>query len=240
MGRRIDRWTLTALGATALYLFFLNVWGSIPLACAAAFAASVLARRFLREHPPKRRVTGRQIAARLLRLASLPEAQAQAELVELISRGYPGEDFQLAVALKHPEAALSSGDILGAWKANRGADRLVVAATCLCEPRAALYARQLRGPAVAIVDSRALARLMRRSGGGNEAQQAQQARPGQWLMRFAGARISPRSALLAAGMLAMYLRFGSALYLLSSLVTLFGIGAALLQRRTGKRLFDGA
>ena len=48
MGEIIDHAALSAFGAAGYYLFFLNAWGSVPLACAAAFACCALAGRFLR------------------------------------------------------------------------------------------------------------------------------------------------------------------------------------------------
>ena len=74
MGRHVDRWALSALGATAFYLFFLNAWGSVLLACAAAFACCALAWRFLSGLSLPRRATRAQVAAKLMQIASLPDA----------------------------------------------------------------------------------------------------------------------------------------------------------------------
>ncbi len=242
MGGRVDRWALSALGAAALYLFFLNAWGSVPLACAAAFACCALAWRFLSSLSLPRRASRAQVAARLLRLASLSDAEAQAELFELVQGRWPGERFQLTPVLKHPEASLTSGDILNAWKANRGAGNLVVAATCPCEPRAALYAAQLRAPRVAVLDSRALTRLLRKA---PRLEDAPPPPPPPVLQRLrlmaarcASARVTPKNALLAAALLFMYVRRGQPLYLFCALALLYHFGAAALGHRIGKRLFD--
>ena len=242
MGRHVDRWTLSALGATALYLFFLNAWGSVLLACAAAFACCALAWRFLSGLSLPRRATRAQVAAKLMQIASLPDAEAQAALTGLVQGRWPGERFQLTPVLKHPEAALTSGDILNAWKANRGAGNLVVAATCPCEPRAALYAAQLRAPRVAVLDSRALTRLLRRA---SVPEDAPPPPPPPVLQRLrlmaarcASARVTPKNALLAAALLFMYVRRGQPLYLFCALALLYHFGAAALGHRVGKRLFD--
>ncbi len=241
LGRRVDQWTLAALGAAALYLLFLNAWDSVPLACAAAFACCALAGRLLRGIRLPRRATRAQATARLMRLASLSDAEAQAALSELVQGRWPSERFQLTPVLKHPEASLTSGDILNAWKANRGAENLVVAATCPCEPRAALYAAQLREPRVAVVDSRALVRLLRGTPG-TEDSPPPAASPWRRLRllasRCVSTRVTPKNALLAAVLLVMYLRRGQPLYLFCALALLYHFGAAALGHRMGKRLFD--
>ena len=142
--------------------------------------------------------------------------------------------------LKHPEATLASGDLLNAWKANREAARLVVAATCPAEPRALAYARQLRSPTVAVVDSRTLSRLLRKSlpPEAPEPRQPIRQRLRQLAARVATVRVSPKSALLAAAMLMLYLRGAGPLYLFGALLLLAHLGVALVQRRVGKRLFD--
>ena len=73
MGKRIDRAVLGMAAATLFYLFFLNAWGSIPLACGAAFACCLSLGRILRRRPIRRRVGARQARTELLRIAGLPD-----------------------------------------------------------------------------------------------------------------------------------------------------------------------
>ncbi len=239
MAAILDRVVFTSLAATTLYVFFLNAWGSIPVAAGLSFLCVALGRRLIEARP--RRASLRRAREALLRLAGLPDAQAQAELTALARSRWPGEDFILAPVLKHPEATLTSGDLLNAWKANRDAQRLVVAATCPAEPRALVYARELRSPLVAVVDSHALLRLLRRSlppdGPAPHV-------PLRQRLRRLGAivsqgRVRPRSALAALAMLVLYLRGAGPLYLFGALALLARLGAALIQRRVGRRLFDG-
>lgn len=241
MAAFIDRVALGLLGASAYYLFFLNAWGSIPLACGAAFICAVLSRWLLRGLPVRRHANAAQARAELLRIAGLDDPAAGEALAALIQRRWPGERFRLAPVLKHPEATLSSGDVLNAWKANRDAERLVIAATCPCEPRAALYARELSGPAVAVMDSRRLTRLLR-------------ALPTDALPRpprrrlgdgfrvlcagMASARFTPRSALLALTMLGFYLLTGSGWYLFPALAVAAHAGVVLVRNGSGRRLFE--
>jgi len=241
MGKIIDRAALWAGGATLCYLLFLGAWQSIPLACAAAFVAVALARALADRVPLPRRAGVARARAELLRLAGLEDREAGAALEALLRRRYPGEDFRLTPVLKHPEASLTLGDLLNAWKANRDAARLVVASTCPCEPRAALFARQLRDPAVAVVDSRKLLRLLRACDPG-ELPTPPRVSPRQRLRRLADrvacARVTPRTALLAAMLLASYLFGGNPWCLAGALALVLHMGLALSRRRVGRRLFE--
>ena len=246
MGIIIDQIAFSVLAAAGFYLFFLNAWGSAPLAGVLAFACVAAGRRLVKKRP--RRASLARVRAELLRLAGLPDAQAQAELAALLRWRWPGEDFALAPVLKHPEATLTSGDLLNAWKANRDAARLVVAATCPAEPRALAYARQLHDPVVAVVDSRALSRILRRTLPAEEPRDRSAAGGPTIISRLRAKcavlslllarRVRPKNALLAAALLALYLRGASPLYLFSALALLAHFGVALAQRRVGKRLFE--
>lgn len=241
MGRIIDRFAMAAAPAALLYLYFLNAWNSIPLACACAFACSALIRRLFRGRPAKCRASAAQARAELLRIAQMDERDAHRSLAELIRRRWHSEAYELATVLKHPEASLSAGDVLSAWKAHRGAARLAIAATCPCEPRAAAYAATLQTPAVAIVDSRVLTRLLRAC---PEALSSPSPGPSlrdrlrrAWLSARC-ARFSLRSALLAVALFGIYLLRGGMAALLCALALLFQMSVALSQGRIGRKLFD--
>ena len=237
----IDRVALNLLGAAAYYLFFQQATGNIPLACGAAFACTALSRMLLRGLPITHRATAAQARAELMRIAGLSDEDAGKVLETLIQRRWPGESFRLAPVVKHPEATLSSGDVLNAWKANRNAERLVIAATCPCEPRAAVYARELDNPVVAIMDSRRLTRLLR----GLPAEQLPRLprrRPGAVVRRLwaslESTRFSPRSALLALSMLGIYSLTGNGWYLIPALAVALHAGIALIRHGSVRRLFE--
>lgn len=244
MGRRIDRTVAAMVLAIGYYLFFLNAWDSIPLACGAAFVACALTRRLLRAVPIRRRVSRAQAWAELMRIATLSDKEAEEAIAALVERRYPGEVERIAVVLKHPEASATSGDILNAWKANRDAQRLVIAASCPCEPRAMLFARELKSPIVAVIDSRRLTRMLCRQ----PAQSIPEApRPSlrlrlhRLMEAVASTRITPRNALLSVVLLAAYLLTGNAWCLFPALALIAHLSIALSQRRFGqKRLFDNA
>lgn len=241
MGKRIDHAALWALAAGGYYLVFLNAWGSIPLACILAFAACALTQRALKGVRLPRRAPAAQARAELLRIAAMADSDAQRRLEQLVVARWPGEAFRLAPVLKHPEATLSSGDVLNAWKANRDADRLVIAATCPAEPRAALFAGQLADPSVAVLDSRALTRLLRAPGampGTCRSPRPLRRRLRDGLLAACAARASMKNAAVAAALLALYWVRGNPLGLFAAMALLWQLGAALLGRRVGRRLFD--
>ncbi len=241
MGKRVDRAALWGLAALGYYLFFLHAWGGILPACASAFAACALTRFLLRRARLPRRAPASRARAGLLEIAAMADDEAQRRLEALVRARWPGEAFRLAPVLKHPEASLSSGDVLSAWKANRDTGRLVIAATCPAEPRAALYASRLEGPRVTVLDSRALIRLLRASAA-DDVPDPPAAPLRRRLRAFLAAacarRFSLKNAAVAAALLALYWVRGNPLGLLGATVLLWQLGAALLGGRIGKRLFD--
>lgn len=241
MGKHIDRVALWALAATGYYLYFLNAWGSIPLACLLAFICCELTRRLKGRLRLPRRAGRAQARSALLRVAAMTDDDAREVLEPLVRRRWPDEAFCLVPILKHPEATLSSGDVMNAWKANRDADRLVIAATCPTEPRAALYAGQLEAPRVTVLDSRALARLLRAPG--TLPPEDAPHRPLRDRLRDAIAaacaqRFSLKNAAVAAALLALYWVRGNPLGLFAAAALLWQLVAALLRGRIGKKLFD--
>ena len=209
MGKRIDRAARFLLTTTAAYLFFLNAWHSVPLACAAAFAAMALGRAVWRGRPKKRpRCALAQADGEVARIAALPDDEAERALAAIVRGRYPGEAFGIAPFIRHPASSLSPGDILAAWKAHRGEARLVVAATCGCDPAAALYARELAGPAVAVLDGHAIARILRAGGWQPADEPARRLSPRDIARRLgrrvAAHRTTPREALAAALGLALF------------------------------------
>ena len=240
MSRIIDRAVFALLAAAGLYLFFLGAWDSIPLAAGLAFLCVGLLRGVLQARPPRRRPSMAAVRGELLRLSGLSDTEAQEQLSALVRTRWPEEDFDLAPVLKHPEATLSSGDLLNAWKANRASARLVVCPTCPAEPRALAYARELREPAVAVVDSRALARILRRTlpPDAPPPLPSPRQRLRSLAARVAGSRVTPRNAMLAGALLMLYLRGVNPLCLFGALAMLAHMGIAIAQRRVGQRLFE--
>ena len=239
MGRAIDRWVLRAALGCGAYLLFLNAWGSIPLAGALTLACGGLLCAALKKGPLPRRRSASEARAALQRLAAMTEPEAEAELAPLVRGRWPGEDFALRALLKHPSAGAGANDVLALWKSNRGTARLVIAATCPLDARAAAYARSLSEPLVAVLDAGALLRLLRdapsdapapplgqRIRRGIEGFSARLARPAE-----------PRFIFFALALLALYLRTGRLMCLLGALWVAFRLGAGMALGRPKRRLF---
>lgn len=240
MGKAVDRWALRAALACGAYLLFLNAWGSVPLAGGLTLGCAALLGLGLGRRSGPRRRGAAGARAELYRLAAVPEAEAGAALLPLLRARWPGEEFELKVLQKHPSAGVGANDILSLWKQNRGAGRLLVAATCPADARAVAYARSLDAPAVAVLDARALARLLRDAPAEPFAKPPLPARIRQAL-HIAAERLSrpaaPRFALFALAMLALYVRVGQPLYLFGGLWVAFRLGAGLMGGWPRRRLF---
>ena len=238
MAKHIDYMVGNGLMASAYYVLFLNAWGSVLAACVLAFIACTLTKALLKRRPLPRRVTASQARSELLRMATLEDRAAEVEMKALIGAHWPDGAYTVAPILKHPEAALTSGDILAAWKANRQASGLVIVATCPCESRAALYAQELQNPEVAVVDSRAIVRLLRRLPADRLPPAPRRKAALRWLWSQMGAtRPRLRDALLALMMLAAYLISGNAWYLFSALALLALMALGIVHCRPERRLF---
>ena len=125
------------------------------------------------------------------------------------------------------------------WKANRDAERLVIAATCSVDAKAMACARSLSNPDVAVLDDRALRRLLAAEPDRAAAESPLRRLRRQlrnvpvWLARPA----SPRFIPLGLTMLALYLRLGHPLYLFGGLWIAFRLGSALAAGGLRRRLF---
>lgn len=158
IGRWIDRIALTALGAAGFYLFYLNAGFGVPLSVATAFASTTLAVYLYRFRPWRNRVTSAQARGALTAIAMLPEDGCLRALQGLTGR------TDILPVVKHPEAALSAGEVFALWRAHMGDAQLVLAATCPAEPEALALAETLAGPKCEIIDSAALLRAIRQKG----------------------------------------------------------------------------
>lgn len=224
MGKTIDRAALLILLACALYLLFLNAFGSIPLACALSFACCIpivqLRRRF------RGRMSARQAAAVLERWAYGPDDEAREQIGKLLK-----VDVDSLVYLpRHASASVSAGDVFSAWKSHRGRERVILTAPCHADGKARVLARTLREPAVEIADAARLIPLIRRSE--IAAPRAPGLRRAMKRLRLSFASLPDRrpwrqNVLFGALLLPVYLLTGNPAYLLLGLAALLLAGIAL-------------
>ena len=227
----IDRAALLSAAALGFYLYFLNAWQSVPLACLLAYICCAILEALLERRPRRARLSRGEARRWLRRVAELPDEDAQRQIEALVRWRWPEESFTLLPLIRYPEASLSAGDVFGLWKRNRDVDRLLIACTCGCDSRAAALAKALNAPKVAIVDLRRLTAILRRKGcpyGQSEAEKTSlRVRLGAFIAGMRAKKPTPREALWGVGALALYLLWGNPLYLAVSLATLFHLGACL-------------
>lgn len=237
-GKYIDRILFTAAGATVSYLFFLNAWGNIPLACALAFIFCITLRKLILHRPIRFKCSSAQAEAELMRIASMDDSKAGEALERLIRNRYPSENFVLSPIVRHPSSGISMGDVFTQWKKHSGCERLLIAATCAADPRTIMYARELSSPRIAIIDRKQIIRIIRTKGVPETTAATPffirlKRIPANLTLRHAGIK----NALFGCALTLIYFLNGQPLYLVMGLFSLFLFGCALQQKRCKKRLF---
>ncbi len=226
MGRWIDRAVQIAFIALILYLLFVSAFGSILASCCLSFACCALLFHHRRIRGEKYRMTKPQAQAILERWAYGSDVEAEVQIKALLSK----RQGELVYLPKHPTATLSMGDVFGAWKGHRDANKLIVAAVCPSDGKARTFAATLQLPSVEIVDAQQLIPLVRRSTlapprmpRGKQALDKLKLR----LSALPNRRPWHRNLLIGLGLMLLYLITGSAVYLFLSIGTLFLAGIGL-------------
>lgn len=237
----IDRAVLMAASALAFYLYFLNAWQSVPLACALAFIGCAILETLLRKRPQRRRISGSMARHALYQIAQMPDAEGLAAIEALIRWRWPERNASLCALLKYPESSLSPAEIFSLWKDHRSEERLLIACTCPCDRRGLAFARTLDHPKVAVVDARGLTALLRRRDCPIQLAQAERppfmARLKARTARARAAKPTLREGIWALGSLMMYLIWGNPLQLVIALVTLFHLGVCLYRQAVPEQPF---
>ena len=228
-GRVIDRAVLTVLGSAALYLYFLNAGFGIPLSCLMAFAAASLARWLIRRRPRRYRWTAAQAGAAVDAIARMPDEEAAAALHALLDPAHPPSCHVLIPLPRHASAAVTQGDVFALWRAHRGEERLLIAATCPAAQAATDLAATLSAPSVAIADRKTLVRVIRRTGQFVPPEVPRT--PIRHRLRRAaatlvGRRARPSTFLYGLGLLATYLLMGKPACLFAGMLVLACAGTS--------------
>lgn len=229
MGKWIDRTVLTALIAAILYLLFLSAFGSIIPAAGMAFICCALlihARR-----GKSGRMTKHQAQMILERWAYGPDEEARIQIEALVVDSEP--DAKLVYLPKHPTATLSISDAFNAWKANREANKLILATPCYADGRARTFSRTLQQPNVILFDTSRLIPLIRKS-----SLSAPRSPSGRRLLarlRIALSELPSRrpwykSLAAGIGLMLVYLLSGNAAYLILATSMLFLAGVSIRSR----------
>ena len=231
-GRIIDRIVLTALAASAAYLALLNTGAGIVPSALLTFALVCMFGEILRRVPTRRRFTAAQAETALASIAAMPDSEADAALRDLAAAHTPGARDCVCI-VRHPSSRIGTDTVFGIWKAHRGADRVVIAATCIASDEASALARSLASPSILPLDGRTLSRTIRRTGLYVPPEAPRRALPHR-LRGLAHAimahRAGPRALLYGLGLWGLYLVLGRPLYLFCAVAVLFHCGASWIRR----------
>lgn len=232
-GRWIDCFVASISGAALFYLLFLGAGLGIALSAALSFVSTVLLRYVIEHRPRRYALTLAQAEDALEAMLRMDEAQSNRAVKRLAEAARLPEGAEIVVHLRHSSGRLSADDALQAWRAHRGEDRILIAATCAATQECRALASELRQPEVRLIDRPVLLRCLRRVG-----TDVPRDAPPSWRhrlrCRLASAlrrRASPRVLLYGLGMLMLYLRSGRWMYLAASMILCFHVGACWIRCR---------
>ena len=233
MGRIIDRIALTALGAAALYLYFLNSGLGIAASIALALFCAGLGRWLILHRPRRYRWTQAQAEAAIRRVACLPVDEADAALTELARACRLKSEDRIIPLARYPGGSVGVDEVFSLWQAHRGVSSIALAASCPFTPEARACAASLTEPAVALVDKKAIMRVIRKTG--LYVQEVPREPLGRrlrgMLHRVRTRRVHPRALLGALSLLAAYRLLRNPAYLAAALFTVVLAGASWLRGR---------
>ena len=169
MGRSIDRIVLISLLAGALYVFFLNAMGNIPIAAASAFVAMAILKKLASRIPTdrigrkRRRLADARTENENLSLADPAEAKKRIREILVSAYGDSANDAVIYPILRHPAGRkLSADDICDAWRNIGKCEKAVIVSTAFADDSAFAISEKLDRPKVRLIDSALLAQLTAR------------------------------------------------------------------------------
>ncbi|MBQ8507894.1 MAG: hypothetical protein IJ466_10760 [Clostridia bacterium] len=242
MGKKIDGFVLSAAAAAALYFYFQKAFGNRVLSAILALLGLIVLRRALRMLGRllgnfgwmKKRRLRRYANGAVLKMAAMPEQEAQEAIEKLLRKCYEGE-YTLALVQSHPSVRLSEGQVFRIWKDRQGSDKLVICATCRADAACRTMAATLKGPKVAIVDAEALCQMIAEHPEDYPLEQHAAAHAKLRLKHISSLlfnrRNAPRNLLFAGSMVLMYVFSGNIWYLAAAMALLF-LSLASLHRNT--------
>ena len=240
MGKKIDAFVLTVLTAICFYLYFWQATGNHALAISAALLCCLIAvktikrvyGRILGSRSMKMRRFRNQAEGIIMGLACADRDDTASKLEGLLQKCFP-ERYSLELIQTHPDERLSKNSVFEAWKRRRGEEKLVVCATCSCDPEVRMMASSLSQPRVAIVDSERLMQLLAEHPEGFQPVEAKGStsvlRRQRLLQRTMNRKNAPRCILFGFSSLVMYVFSGNLFYLLSAML-LFLLAFVSLRR----------
>lgn len=167
MGKIFDKILLSSALAIGFYFFYHGTFASPALCIALALLSCAVSRNILHKIMHRIRRTRwmqarrfrRQSRGVLMRIASLPKADADAIAEALIQRAYHAE-CAVCMLQKHPSATVSEDILFDLWKSHTGAEKIAVLATCRISDAGRAMAAGLSAPRLVLFDGDAVMDLL--------------------------------------------------------------------------------
>ena len=244
MGRRIDRFMLTALLAGALYIFFTNAFRSIPVAAAAAFVSMAILKKLSSKLPlerigrKRRDLADAQAECETLSLGKKEDAEMR--IREIIRKTYGSipEGTKIRIILLHPYGRkITADDIADIYREINGCSKAVIVSTANADTGAHTLAEKLSKPKLRLIDGKQLVRLIaEHDPHPSPAKSAK--RKSLSAIKTAAGKVKTGKCVAAAVMMLIFFSLNGALaHLIGALVMLFLAGVSLKKRRIPEELF---
>ena len=167
MGKIFDKIIFSSLLAIGFYFFYHGTFKSPALCIALALLSCAVCRSLLhkifdlirRTHWMQARRFRRQSKGVLMRIATLPKAEADAIAESLIQRAYHA-DCTACMLQKHPSATISEDILFDLWKSHTGKEKIAVLATCRMSEACRAMAAGLTVPRLILFDGDAVTDLL--------------------------------------------------------------------------------
>ena len=248
MGKKIDRFVLSAAAAAAFYLFYQRAYGSRILSLPLALLSTIVLRKtfsilggiIMRTGWLQKRKLRSCTGSTILSLAAMPAEEAQERISSLVKRCY-GEDCSLALVQNHPSLSLSGQQLFEIWKQHRSKEKLAVCATCRIDEACRSLAGSLKGPKIALIDAAMLSQMISEHPQGFTFDRKKTAglklRLPHIVTLIFSRKNAPRCMLASIAMFGLYLLGANIAYLASSMALMFVALVSLRQHRRPERLF---
>ena len=247
MGKKIDGFIAALIPGIAVWLYFSKRIENRLLPIIAAVFTCVLIGRLTRKlfgivrRIPfiRKRKLRKNAGAAMLRIACLPQEQAHRDIIGLIHKCYPGNEFTLEIIQQHPALKLSEAAVFQAWKKHAGEDRIVICASCRTEPIIRAFAASLPSPKITLIDSDMLSQMIAEYPEGMIPENTPKAplRLRHAINLLINRKNAPRNLLFSASMLLMYILTANIFYLISALFLLFIAFLSLRRKLRPQKLF---
>lgn len=250
MGKKIDRFIISLAAALGLYALLRQRIRNPALAIPIAICILAIFKKLMRKLQAaigrsacfqKRRIR-MQSAGAIMHFACADPELTRARLRAMLEKLYHESETALEIIQYPPSASLDQQRLFDAWKSYRGEKKLIICATCKCEPAVRALASGMKEPKIALIDADAIRSMIAEC---PEEMLADPPAPRKQIsLRFKKAaalllqrKNAPRCALLGTSMLGIYFLNGKISYLIGAMLLFFCALASLRRSSKPAKLF---